>query len=148
MKQRAAVAGAFLGLVVGLGACGDDGGETVARGDVAEDECGEADASPGDVEQPAEGAGAEEAYVRAQDNTFVEETISVQAGTTVMWENMGRQDHDVLPADGCDDWGVDVDGFAPGESYQHTFEEPGSYRYYCSLHGTEEAGMIGEVIVE
>jgi plastocyanin len=33
-----------------------------------------------------------------------------------------------------------------GETYQYTFEVPGTYRYFCLPH--EENGMIGTVVVE
>ena len=42
------------------------------------------------------------------DNTFRPETVDVAAGTVVVWENGGRNDHNVLPTEG-DDWGVEVD---------------------------------------
>lgn len=85
--------------------------------------------------------------VDALDNSFNHQNIQVGEGTTVVWENKGRQDHDIVPADE-DGWGVDAEGFGPGEGYEHTFEEPGTYRYYCSLHGDAEAGMVGAVVVE
>lgn len=146
MKTRAAVAGTILGLAV-LAACGDDS-EVGTRasadsGNMADEECAEPE---GELEEVVDLDSAD-ASVRAQDNTFVEENIRVEAGTTVGWENVGRQDHDVLPADDCD-WGVEVADFTPGEAYEHTFDEPGTYRYYCSLHGTPDAGMRGTVVVE
>lgn len=33
-----------------------------------------------------------------------------------------------------------------GETYEHTFEVPGAYRYFCIPH--ERAGMVGEFTVE
>lgn len=35
---------------------------------------------------------------------------------------------------------------APGENYEYTFEEPGTYRYFCIPH--EGSGMIGTVRVK
>ncbi len=35
---------------------------------------------------------------------------------------------------------------ATGDSYEVTFEEPGTYRYFCIPH--EEAGMKGTIVVE
>jgi plastocyanin len=130
-------------LLLGLGACGDDGeparhlqeesdGGTAADLDID----GELVVVPGD-----------QVEVRAQDNEFVEPHIQVESGATVVWSNVGRQDHDLLPVEG-DDWGVDVEDFTPGEAYERTFDEPGVYPYYCSLHGTENVGMIGTVVVE
>ncbi len=87
-----------------------------------------------------------EVAVQSLDNTFRAQNIQVQPGATVTWTNDGRNEHDVLPVEG-DDWGVEVEDFAPGAEYAHTFEEPGVYDYYCTLHGTTTAGMIGTVVV-
>jgi plastocyanin len=88
-----------------------------------------------------------EADVKVLDNTFNDENIRVAPGTKVVWTNDGRQDHDILPVDDGD-WGVEPDDFNAGDVYEHTFDEPGTYRYYCSLHGSESSGMIGAVVVE
>jgi plastocyanin len=86
--------------------------------------------------------------VAAIDDLFRPATISVRAGTEVVWTNRGRNPHNVIPADEDDDFLAEVDDFEPGESYSYRFTEPGEYRYFCSVHGTAEAGMIGTVIVE
>lgn len=85
--------------------------------------------------------------VLARDNSFLPEDIEITAGTEVRWENRGRNDHNVLPADDTLDWGVDVDAFAPGDVYSALFDTPGTYPYYCSLHGTSDFGMIGTIVV-
>lgn len=85
--------------------------------------------------------------VEVLDNSFTEENIKVKPGTTVVWTNNGQQDHDVLPIS-SDDWGVEPGDFKAGDVYEYTFEEPGTYRYYCHLHGSEDAGMVGAVVVE
>lgn len=88
-----------------------------------------------------------EAMVEARDNTFDAENIQVAPGTKVVWTNNGRQDHDILPVDDVG-WGAQREDFTPDAVYEHTFDEPGTYRYFCSLHGTAEAGMTGTVVVE
>ncbi|MGA9278831.1 cupredoxin domain-containing protein [Ilumatobacter sp.] len=93
---------------------------------------------------PANGTTTE---VRALDNSFVAQTVEVAAGTEVRWLNGGRNDHDVLPVEDDLDWGVDRGGFAPTEEYSHLFDQPGVYRYYCSIHGTKDAGMVGAIVV-
>ena len=85
--------------------------------------------------------------VVALDNTFRPERVEVVAGTTVRWENRGRNDHDVVPADDTVAWGVDASGFAAGDEYTRLFDTPGEYPYFCSIHGTKDAGMIGTVVV-
>ena len=84
--------------------------------------------------------------VVALDNSFRPDVVEVHVGDEVVWENRGRNDHDVLSIV-SGDWGVEVQGFAPGAVYAHVFTEPGEYAYYCSVHGTERVGMVGTVIV-
>jgi plastocyanin len=84
--------------------------------------------------------------VQALDNTFRADTLEVAPGTEVRWENVGRNDHDVKPVGGGR-WGVGAEEFQPADQYSHVFSAPGEYQYFCTLHGTETAGMIGTVIV-
>jgi plastocyanin len=87
-----------------------------------------------------------EAAVTALDNSFRVENIEVAPGTTVTWDNRGRNEHNLLPVKGSG-WGVEVDAFQPGDTYRRTFDTPGVYHYYCSIHGTTDGGMIGTVVV-
>jgi plastocyanin len=86
------------------------------------------------------------AQVDVVDNSFRPESIEVAAGTEIEWTNLGRSTHDVLPVEG-DDWGVPSDAFEPEAVYRHRFTEPGTYAYYCSLHGTTTKGMVGSIVV-
>ena len=101
------------------------------------------------TDEPAGGVppNGEVVEVLALDNSFRPETIEISAGTAVHWENRGRNDHNILPADETGDFGVEVDGFAPGDSYEYVFSTPGEYPYYCSLHGTATVGMVGTIVV-
>jgi plastocyanin len=93
---------------------------------------------------PANGSTVE---VRALDNSFVAATVEIEAGTEIKWINGGRNDHDVLPVDETLDWGVEREEFVPTAEYSHRFGQPGVYPYYCSIHGTKEAGMVGAIVV-
>ncbi|MGH9213518.1 MAG: cupredoxin domain-containing protein [Acidimicrobiales bacterium] len=136
------------GAVVGLGVvlvaagagCGDDG-----SGDDAGS--GSGGAEDAEMEDLAVVEGSE-AEVIVLDNTFNEQNIQVQVGTRVVWANDGRQDHDIVAVDDEASFGVDRGDFEPDAVYEHTFDQPGTYRYFCSLHGTESAGMVGAVVVE
>lgn len=87
--------------------------------------------------------------VDALDNSFSPEEITVAAGTEIVFTNRGRNDHNVVPADPDEDWAIDVEDFKPGtEAEPIAFDEPGTYAYFCSIHGTATAGMIGSITVE
>ncbi len=73
--------------------------------------------------------------------------MTVPAGATLTFSNVGRNDHNVLLSSGSGDWGVATEDFAPGDEYRVVLTEPGVYPYYCSLHATPDAGMIGVIEV-
>jgi len=87
--------------------------------------------------------------VLALDNNFIQAALTIEAGTEVLWENNGRNDHDVTPVDDLDGvaWGVKSDVFVPKTTYSHVFEQPGTYAYFCTIHGTTKAGMVGTIVV-
>jgi plastocyanin len=137
---RAAALACLLLAAGSLAACGSDGADGAGLSASQTD--------PADVPVPDDvvKVDTDPARVTALDNSFTPENIEVKAGTEVVWTNKGRNEHNALHVEG-DDWGVEVDDFQPGAEYSHTFVEPGVYRYYCSIHGTTNAGMIGAVVV-
>jgi len=84
--------------------------------------------------------------VFALDNSFRPDRIEIQVGDEVLWENRGLNEHNVLYVEG-EDWGVEVESFQPGDLYSQIFTVPGEYRYYCSIHGSTEVGMVGAIVV-
>lgn len=82
------------------------------------------------------------------DNSYDPEAIEVQAGTEVVFSNRGRNDHDVLPVDDAQDaLTIVLADLPPGATVTRRLTEPGTYDYYCSIHGTATAGMIGTITV-
>ena len=141
VSRRAAFGIAGAGAVaVLLAACGNDG--PPAAGPVAADGPSEA-ATPEELIAAFDGPRVD---VISRDNTFQPQDIEVAAGTLVVWTNRGRNEHDILPADG-DEWGVQPEDFPPGAVYAHVFDTPGAVPYYCSIHGTHEIGMVGSITV-
>ena len=94
---------------------------------------------------------------------FDPETVTVQTGETVVWQNESDVGHtvtayeDQIPSEGAyfasggfeseREARNDVSGglLDSGESYEHTFEVAGTYDYYCIPH--ESGGMVGTVEV-
>ena len=87
--------------------------------------------------------------VLAIDNSFLPQTLSIVAGTEVAFENNGRNVHDVVPADDktASTWGVLQADFEPTDTYAYVFTKPGTYLYYCTIHGTPTAAMFGSIVV-
>jgi plastocyanin len=152
MTRLAAAIARLLLAGAALAACGgDDSGDDAGEGGLSASDGAAADGSDAeapDTEAPDDAVviTTDPAPVSALDNSFMPENIQVKAGTDVVWTNKGRNEHNALHVDGGD-WGVEVDDFQPGDVYSHTFDEPGVYRYYCSIHGSTDAGMIGTVVV-
>src|SRR5207248_7309256 len=66
-------------------------------------------------------------------------SLTVTAGTTVTWKNLGSQVHGVTSQDQLFDSRL----LDPGKSWSYTFDTPGTYRYFCVPH----PWMKGRVVV-
>jgi plastocyanin len=146
-----ALLGAAVVSSLALASCGDDSDAETGTDTAAESASDPTTAEPSDDGDDGVATSVaptgEEVEVLALDNNFRPEEIEIDAGTTVVWENGGRNDHNIVPVDDADAWGVDIEEFHPGDVYSFTFATPGEYPYYCTLHGTADFGMIGTVVV-
>ena len=95
---------------------------------------------------------------------FAPDSLTVKVGDTVTWRNEDSQTHTVTAYDDGvpDGTGYFASGEAPdeeaarddlqaglipeGDAYEFTFDEPGTYSYFCIPH--EQQGMKGEIVVE
>jgi plastocyanin len=77
---------------------------------------------------------------------FEPETVTIKAGDTVKWVNNKLGPHNAVFEGAGDKASHKNLLFAPGESYESTFTEPGTYSYYCEPH--RGAGMVGKIVVE
>ncbi len=79
---------------------------------------------------------------------FVPAIITIPAGETVRWVNNDTQQlsHDFvsLPGPNPENRELKVVELKSGEVFEHTFDRPGEYIYFCYIH----KGMIGKVIVK
>jgi plastocyanin len=86
-----------------------------------------------------EPAPAAPAAVSIDNFTFGPAELTIAPGTTVTWTNRDDIPHTVVDVDKTFKSSVlDTD-----ETYEHTFVDPGTYRYFCSLHPK----MTGRVVV-
>jgi len=98
----------------GVAGCGDDGSTG-------------AEAASGDAVEIVEFA-------------YEPEEITVPAGSTVTFTNQDKAPHTAT----ADDSSFDTEELGKGDSAEETFDEPGTYTYYCRFH----AFMKGSVVVE
>jgi plastocyanin len=80
--------------------------------------------------------------VNILNGAYSPSTITVQAGTTVRWTNSDPYPHTVTSTDNPPRF--DSGTLNQGQSWQYTFNTPGTYEYYCTLHGRF---MVGYVVV-
>ena len=73
------------------------------------------------------------------DNGYTPSTKGITAGTTLVWSNTGALPHTVTDKDGAFDSGFVM----AGQTYRRTFNTPGSYSYFCTIH----PGMTGTINV-
>jgi plastocyanin len=97
-------------------------------------------------------------------NAFRPVEYEVSVGDTVVWGNTGSRGHSVtayadeipdgatyFASGGFDSEEAAIGGWPnqgnvrPGQTYEHTFDTPGEFGYYCIPH--EAAGMKGTILV-
>ncbi len=82
--------------------------------------------------------------VSAQDDVFSPPMTHLSPGGGLSWRNDGVEQHTITADDDSFDSGV----LDPGQTFQLTFDTPGTYPYYCLLHGGPNGdGMAGVVVV-
>ena len=85
--------------------------------------------------------------VSVVNDRFEPSTLTVAAGTEVVWTwSAGAFQHNVVPV-GTEPPRSGNPANAP-TTYRFTFDTPGTYNYYCEVHGSPAFGMRGTIIVQ
>jgi plastocyanin len=86
-------------------------------------------------------AAPEKVNVRITNFQFEPKELTIKAGTTVEWTDE-RGKHTVE----ADDGSFKSDTLTPDGKFDHKFETPGVYPYYCSFHGDQHGKDMAGVI--
>lgn len=92
----------------------------------------------------------QDVVVEMHDNRFQYTEIRVPVGGTVNWVGVGRNSHNAVEAEGR--WSTET-VFGSLEQFEGdeavlTYDEPGTYTFFCTFHGNAEGdGMAGVLIV-
>jgi plastocyanin len=87
---------------------------------------------------------SQEMSIEVVDSAYQPGEITIAPGTTVVWTQTGSLPHTVTADDGSFDSG----DMSSGDTFSFTFEEEGTYPYYCEYHGGPGGqGMAGVIIV-
>jgi LPXTG-motif cell wall-anchored protein len=73
---------------------------------------------------------AADTSVTIRDFEFAPASVTIDVGDTVTWNNDGPTPHSATADEGDFDTGI----FDAGESRSHTFEEAGTFSYFCTPH--------------
>ena len=98
---------------------------------------------------PAPAAKPQPAAARTElafaDDTFTPKSLSLPVGATVVWSRSGgTHPHTVTADDGSFDSGL----LRAQQGFEHTFDAPGTFAYYCDVHGAPGGvGMSGTITV-
>lgn len=80
-----------------------------------------------------------EVHASIDNFVFKPDTITVRAGTTVVWENDDDIPHTVVALDGA----FRSQALDTEDKFSFTFAQAGMFEYFCSLHPR----MKGQVVV-
>ncbi len=84
---------------------------------------------------------AQQVNVSMLDDRFDPPTLTVQAGSTVVWTNRGVNPHTSNSDAVLWDSGIK----SSGQAYSRTFDTPGTFSYNCAIH--RALGMVGTLTV-
>ncbi|OLZ41463.1 halocyanin [Natrinema saccharevitans] len=108
----------------------------------------------------------EDCHIGMTRTEFRPDSYEVSVGETVVWKNTSEADHtvtaiessipdgaDYFATGGFEDQGTAYEAWhndrggrlSSRETFEHTFEVPGTYDYVCIPH--ERAEMVGEIVV-
>jgi plastocyanin len=78
------------------------------------------------------------ATVKIDNFSFSPATLEIKAGTTVTWTNADDIPHTVV----SDDKVFKSKALDTDEKFSFTFDKPGTYPYFCSLHPKMTAKVV------
>lgn len=135
-SRRALIPCLALAAVV-LAACGDDADTDTVAADPSEEVTTETTAAEASADPAATGE-----TVTLERSRFDPQELEVAAGARVTFENLDPYAHTVTSAD---DSSLEFDSGELGqdETFAQSFDEPGTYDYFCEIHPT----MKGTVVV-
>lgn len=134
-RNRLALLPALALAVALLGACGSDDADTTTASSTTA-ETTEAPQEETTSEAPADGD-----LVTMEESRYLPDVLEVAAGTEVTFENTDPYAHTVTSAEGSAAT-FDSGELGQDETFEHTFDEAGTYEYFCEIHPTMRAEVV------
>ena len=117
MTPRRALLPSLVLAAVLLSACGDDDDSTAAD------------------------APAADAVVTMEESRFAPDSLDVAPGSEVTFENLDPYAHTVTAAEGSTAE-FDSGQLGEGDTFVQTFDDAGTYEYFCEIHPTMRAEVV------
>lgn len=82
--------------------------------------------------------------IRVVDNAYIDHTVTIRVGTVVVWNFDGNtgESHSVTSNDDI----FTSELLSSGSTYTFTFNEPGTFPYFCVIHNGSMDGLI--IVIE
>jgi len=95
-------------------------------------------AGVGAAAEPAAAAAPQDSSIAIHNFMFSPMSLAVAVGTRVSWKNFDGEPHTIRSID---------DTFRSGaldqnDTFSYTFDQPGTYRYVCSIHPQMVASIV------
>ncbi len=87
-------------------------------------------------------------YINIGDDFFFPTKVTISRGQTVVWTNNGGEQHTINANPGTEKCkpisgeAFDSPAVNPGETFERTFNNPGTFAYHCEIHGCPMKGTI------
>lgn len=120
-------------LALPLASCAEEEPAAAPPGDMAT-------SAPGAMSTTAAPDAGQSTEIRAGDDFFAPEQLTVAVGSTVTVNNKGQDDHNWVSGQ----LGVNSGNLKPDQTFGYTFERAGTYDFRCTYH----PGMDMKVTVE
>ncbi|OFW52902.1 MAG: hypothetical protein A2163_07515 [Actinobacteria bacterium RBG_13_35_12] len=86
-----------------------------------------------------------EVQIEMKNSRFSPEVVTINQGTTVTWVNEDTYSHTITSGGSGNESGIfDSGNISSGGSFSYTFNDKGTYDYFCKIH----SGMNGTIEVK
>ena len=90
----------------------------------------------------ADATGQKEVAVEMADFFYSPSVLTVSKGTTVTWTNTGGIGHTVTSEEDSSNQVLESKLLQQGDSYSYTFDETGTFNYFCEPHPTSMKAVV------
>lgn len=103
---------------------------------------------PSDLGDVVDLTGKTDVTIDVVDNAYNPKAFKVSPGSKITFRNTGANAHNVTPVDQGAFVAITTDNFGPGKTGTISVGNPGTVRFYCTIHGAPDRGQRGAIVVQ